>query len=197
MAIQFLCAACRQPIEVDDEAANQVVTCPYCRKVVTAPAVSDATVNRGIPDARTPIGPEPATILPPPLPASGNRIGWVALACTTVMILCAVIAMGMWVSVLRNEGLLDQPDQAKLKEFMEQQQKHPSPAVMRTGNLMCISFLFGLTSSILGIFGVVGNRRPKWPAVTSLIVCSLLILGLCVAFAIGIAAVPRGGMGAG
>jgi hypothetical protein len=31
MAIQFFCVACRQPIEVDDNMANQAVTCPYCR----------------------------------------------------------------------------------------------------------------------------------------------------------------------
>lgn len=193
MAIQFLCAACRQPIEVDDEAANQVVTCPYCRKVVTAPANSDTSVHRGIPDARSTPEPAMGQIMPPLVPTLGNRVGWAALACTTVMILCGIIAMGMWLSVLRHEGLLDQPDQAKLKEFMEQQQKSPGPAIRRTGNLMCISILFGLISLPLGIMGVVGNRRPKWPAVTSLIVCGLLVLLMCVAFAIGIAAIPRGG----
>lgn len=40
MAIRFQCAACSQPIEVDDEWASRAVTCPYCRKAVTAPTES-------------------------------------------------------------------------------------------------------------------------------------------------------------
>ena len=40
MAIQFMCSACSQPIEVDDEWASRLVACPYCRKTVTAPAAS-------------------------------------------------------------------------------------------------------------------------------------------------------------
>jgi len=40
MAIRFQCAACSQPIEVDDEWASKAVTCPYCRKAVTAPPES-------------------------------------------------------------------------------------------------------------------------------------------------------------
>ncbi|UCF34069.1 MAG: hypothetical protein JSV78_01940 [Phycisphaerales bacterium] len=40
MAIRFHCAACNQPIEVDDEWALRTVACPYCRKTVTAPAES-------------------------------------------------------------------------------------------------------------------------------------------------------------
>jgi hypothetical protein len=41
MAIRFACPSCRQPIEVDDNWANQSVGCPYCKKVVTAPAQSE------------------------------------------------------------------------------------------------------------------------------------------------------------
>jgi hypothetical protein len=40
MAIRFQCASCRQPIEVDDELAQRLVACPYCRKTITAPAES-------------------------------------------------------------------------------------------------------------------------------------------------------------
>lgn len=40
MSIQFTCTGCRQPIEVDNEWANQTVMCPYCRYVQNAPAES-------------------------------------------------------------------------------------------------------------------------------------------------------------
>lgn len=40
MAIRFQCAACSQPIEVDDDWAQRAVACPYCRKTITAPSES-------------------------------------------------------------------------------------------------------------------------------------------------------------
>jgi len=197
MAIQFLCAACGQPIEVDDEAANQVVTCPYCRKVVTAPATSDTTVNRGIPDARTSIEPGPENLVPASPVASGNRIGWAALACVTVMILCIIIAMAMQFSLFKSEGLLDQPNAEKIKQFVEEQQKHPGPATLRIANLSYISFFFGLLSFVMGIIGVIGNRRPKWPAIITLVICTLLILFMCIVLWIAASSAARRGMGAG
>ena len=40
MSIQFLCPACSQPIEIDDEWSARPVACPYCRKTITAPESS-------------------------------------------------------------------------------------------------------------------------------------------------------------
>ncbi len=37
MAIQFNCERCRNPIEVDDQYADQMATCPYCSTVVRVP----------------------------------------------------------------------------------------------------------------------------------------------------------------
>lgn len=37
MAIQFRCVGCNQPIEVDDDFANQQAECPYCHRVITVP----------------------------------------------------------------------------------------------------------------------------------------------------------------
>lgn len=51
MAIRFLCAACSQPIEVDDGWASRLVACPYCRKTVTAPSQSTLTDFSAIPVA--------------------------------------------------------------------------------------------------------------------------------------------------
>ena len=79
MAIQFACPACQQPIEVDDEWASQTVSCPYCRRIVRAPAESTlqfSTVPAASqPSARTPSG--AADTFPPP---SAPPIGRTAAA---------------------------------------------------------------------------------------------------------------------
>lgn len=64
MAIRFACPSCAQPIEVDDEWAGQSVGCPYCKKVVTAPAGSIWPADR-IPVA-TPLSPSPEPVQPAP-----------------------------------------------------------------------------------------------------------------------------------
>ena len=51
MAIRFQCAACGQPIEIDDEWALKAVACPYCRKTITAPAESTLADPTHIPVA--------------------------------------------------------------------------------------------------------------------------------------------------
>jgi len=73
MAIQFACPACQQPIEVDDEWADQTVSCPYCRRVVRAPAQSTLQLS-AIPPASQPASGPPDLPLadvgpvPPPPP---------------------------------------------------------------------------------------------------------------------------------
>lgn len=51
MAIQFTCSKCQNPIEVDDEFANQMATCPYCRAVLKVPSISTLDDQQPI-DAR-------------------------------------------------------------------------------------------------------------------------------------------------
>ena len=51
MVIRFHCASCSQPIEVDAEWALKAVSCPYCRKTVTAPAESQIDDVSRIPTA--------------------------------------------------------------------------------------------------------------------------------------------------
>jgi hypothetical protein len=79
MAIQFACPACQQPIEVDDEWADQTVSCPYCRRVVRAPAQSTLQIGvipaasqpANTPADRAPVAPaamDPTSPLPPPPP---------------------------------------------------------------------------------------------------------------------------------
>lgn len=51
MVIRFHCASCSQPIEVDAEWALKAVSCPYCRKTVTAPVESQIDDVSRIPTA--------------------------------------------------------------------------------------------------------------------------------------------------
>jgi hypothetical protein len=67
MAIQFQCPSCGQPIEIDDEWAGQEVSCPFCRKVVTAPANSTWHATR-IPQAA------PLVLPPPPFGVPGDQL---------------------------------------------------------------------------------------------------------------------------
>jgi hypothetical protein len=195
MAIQFLCAACRQPIEVDAEAANQVVTCPYCRKVVTAPPISDPSFQSGAAAARSasePVGgfsvPQVAAIQP------GNRLAWFSLGCATVMVLCLCIFLGMAMNMLKNQGLLNKDtDPAKIREFMMEQQKSPSPAVVRINNLSFMLPFFGIVGVVTGIMGVAGRRHPKWPAIVSLVVCGGFLLLMCIISAMALAAAQGAG----
>jgi len=73
MAIQFQCSACRQPIEVDDQFANQQAVCPFCRKVITVPASSSLAAG-SIPEAR------PSDLAgvgsPPPVPMPQDPPSW-------------------------------------------------------------------------------------------------------------------------
>lgn len=94
MAIQFQCAFCKQPIEIDDEFASSAVGCPYCKKTVTAPAGSTLDTPPHIPTASAAGNPSPdaeavgggARATPA---ASPNTIAIVAfaLACTVLVAL--------------------------------------------------------------------------------------------------------------
>ncbi|GIK15057.1 MAG: hypothetical protein BroJett003_00210 [Planctomycetota bacterium] len=64
MAIRFLCPSCRQPIETDDEWAEKLVACPFCRATVCAPTLST-------------LGPiEAATDVPGARPAWSPDVPW-------------------------------------------------------------------------------------------------------------------------
>jgi hypothetical protein len=59
MPIQFQCPGCTEPIEVDAEWALKPVTCPYCRRTVTAPAESTLPDPTRMPVAQPLSGPPP------------------------------------------------------------------------------------------------------------------------------------------
>ncbi|MGQ9651572.1 MAG: DUF7560 family zinc ribbon protein [Phycisphaerae bacterium] len=101
MAIRFVCPSCRQPIEVDDEWAGQSVGCPYCRKVITAPAMSSWPSDQ-IPMAN-PLREPPGPVMPPPgypvgPPAqAASAAPWaltMAITCSLLSIFAAIVWSG-------------------------------------------------------------------------------------------------------
>ena len=51
MSIQFKCAKCSNPVEVDDPLAGQLATCPFCHTVIQVPAASTLDLAQ-LPQAR-------------------------------------------------------------------------------------------------------------------------------------------------
>lgn len=194
MAIQFFCAACHQPIEVDDDAANQSVTCPYCRKVVTAPFSSDPSVRMpggGALREAGPLGdaPRPAaageTLSPltsgtamPPLPAGRNTIGWVSFVfaiLSVVSLVATTIVYGSWIA---SEGIKTASElQKRLSEIQSSGQA--PPAVMTASGMACLGIVAYLAALVTGIVGIVNKKKPRWPAIAAVMVVAGSILLLC------------------
>lgn len=176
MAIQFFCVACRQPIEVDDGMANQTVTCPYCRKVVTAPAATDGAIQENPPiaspsDASQVPGPMPYA---PQAPQGTNILSWVSLVCISVALVMLVIVFGVQLSIYKGLPPNTTPQEASKLVNAELQNR---PGIW----LLSIigSCAAPLLSVICGIIALVRRRPPRWPAITALVICGMLTLIVC------------------
>lgn len=193
MAIQFFCAACHQPIEVDDDAANQSVTCPYCRKVVTAPFSSDPSVRMpggGAMREAGPLGDAPqmsadGSLSPltygtamPQRPVGRNTIGWVALVfaiLSVVSVIATTVVYGSWIA---SEGIKTTAElQKRLSEIQSSGQA--PPAVMTASGMACLGIVAYLAALVTGIVGIVNKKKPRWPAIAAVIVVAGSILLLC------------------
>lgn len=178
MAIQFFCVACSQPIEVDDELANQAVTCPYCRKVVAAPAASDATIQRQPAQARAtgPGQPQegPFASQPPSVPRGTNVLSWVALACLSFALVAVAIFGGFLISIMRGQDT-SQMEQAELNKLLQTE-------LMSRPGLQMLSMVGFCGAPIVGVIcaviALVKRTPPRWPAVVSLSILSLFLLCL-------------------
>lgn len=198
MAIRFQCAACSEPIEVDDQWARQVVRCPYCQRTVTAPAESTLPAIDQIPVANAvttqkPVGPVgnvgPIGALPPqpPPPTATNRSAVAAL----ILAFLAVGFLFLAISTLSNHKL----EMGELSERITEagkSGKSPMSAVMdymeSQGGQMpgwlatFVMFEFASLGAWLAaiVFGIIGLFRPvrRGMAALALIICG----GLCVLF---------------
>jgi hypothetical protein len=188
MAIQFLCSACGQPVEVDDDMANLTVTCPYCRKVVTTPTQSTLTAR---PDA-TAVGPLPPGIGPVPQPFAPvltppprrSVLGWVALACSAGCILASMYAAVTAYSLVKDldPKTLQTPDGQKIIQERLQGRRD----VQIAGTLgPCV---FPLAGMVCAIIALAIGARPRWPAITALCLLGAMILVSCAGIMIQAAA---------
>ncbi|MFQ5422529.1 MAG: hypothetical protein ACE5F9_00960 [Phycisphaerae bacterium] len=180
MAIQFACTACGQPIEVDDELADQVVTCPFCRKTVTAPSQSNlAPGPHPAPSESTPAMPyAPQDPVAAAVPAGTNRFSWIALGCVGVSIVCMIVLSVVVGSIMQDIGPIDDPKElsSRLKEEIQGNSAAPI--------LSLISILGACAFPLAGVvFAVVALARrtpPRWPAITALCLVGGLVLLLCI-----------------
>jgi len=186
MPIQFHCPGCGQPIEVDDDAANQPVTCPYCRRTSTAPAAtalnfdprprpaesqtarfSSPQPQRNYPTAAAPgVGPI----------SEGNKLAWWSLGLVTTCILLMIPIMTIMVSV-RNQIPTTQDAVKDAENVSATLKEHVGFQVLSTA----AGCVLPLAAIVLAVFALLGDRKPKWPAYTALGIMGGSILLMCLA----------------
>ena len=196
MPIQFNCPQCNSPIEVDDEFAEQMATCPYCQAIVHAPpqttlARPAAAADMDDPQAAASSG--GAVHLPslPGSPAGAARVqhpdqvrrarswGNYALALTILALLCLGVEMVAIISVVLHEvpGIgTSQPS----PESIERMQKVLDEALGRRSWLMALHWgflLFAVTSVILAAASL--SRARTWQGVIALTIGGLLLCCQC------------------
>lgn len=172
MAIRFQCAACGQPIEVDDDLAESVVGCPYCHKTVTAPVQSMLSQPSDMPVA-TPLGPADSLSQPTALqeqsgaPPRGNTLAVVGFSLACLLILVQVVSFGIaarhgpefeeFVREVDNAGPEYSDKLSAVKDFMSRS-GGSFPGWMIGFVLFQLAALMLCVSSI--ICSVVALRRP-------------------------------------
>lgn len=116
MPIRFRCASCGQPIEVDDEHAQRLVACPYCRKTITAPAQSTLPDSETVPTASPLRGlhPMPGGQFPlPPVSVYSPGGSTNKLAVVAFVLACSLIGWLIAATVIASNHLLELEEIAK------------------------------------------------------------------------------------
>jgi DNA-directed RNA polymerase subunit RPC12/RpoP len=178
MAIRFHCSGCGQPIEVDDEHAEQAAECPYCQRVVTVPAKSTLDTHE-LPRAReVPVPPAP----PPPLhvgqvvmphAAAARSFGNYGLICTALALLCLIAQMAVFAPLIleqfeesaRNPGA--PANSNRLNEAM-QEKVESTPWLL---GLSCGLPFFALVGFVMGLVGIIQSRAREWRGWVSAGIC--------------------------
>jgi len=193
MAIQFQCAGCGQPIEIDDVWAGKTVACPYCRRTITAPLTSTLTDVGRIPTASplSVVGTAAVPYAPMAFKAENSN----PLARTAFVLSC--VMLGCWVST----WAVAAAHPTELAEVGRQVQESGSGAVIQSflrsgqppgwmvaiGLLEMGGLLTGMASLVCAVLAL---RRPvrRLPAVLALIACGVvmfvMVAGLLMAAAV-------------
>jgi DNA-directed RNA polymerase subunit RPC12/RpoP len=190
MAIQFRCAQCGHPIEVDEQHAGQTAACPYCRHVMSVPQQSTYQPDAAVParplDAREPIigsalpAGEQAGIPLSPRQQAARRFGGYALSC--MLLALALFAIGVTRSMLVLRGSASiwtatQPTAEQMRDFEHQiRQVGTDPWVAMPG-YGCL--LFALVGLVLGIVSLTQAVSGNWRGLVTVIVCGLFFLCQC------------------
>jgi DNA-directed RNA polymerase subunit RPC12/RpoP len=196
MAIQFRCAQCGHPIEVDDPHAGQTAACPYCRHVMSVPQQSTYQPDAAVPArplgdaAGSPSDTGPPPGMPPPeRPLSATdtarqraarTFGGYALSCMLLAIALFAIGITRSALLLRGSGVTLVTSQPSPEQFsdLERQMRQigadPWFAIPVYGGLF-----FALTGLVLGIVSLTQGISGNWRGLVAVIVCSLFFLCLC------------------
>jgi len=181
MAIQFQCAFCKQPIEVDDEYASRAVGCPYCKKTVNAPDCSTLGDKPYVPMA-SPASRPGSPISPAPLnaPRSRNTIAVVAFA-----LACALIVLMFLNAAVLGPHMLEFQDLATrfekagpnlknqldaMNEFLSERGGVPPTWLVVASCLQLLVWVDWLAALVCGLIAV--SRVPRRGlAIATLAIC--------------------------
>ncbi len=191
MALQFNCSSCGRPIEVDDELARRQVTCPYCRRVVTAPAADSAGVAAEGPAVISGSDAALAPMMPAAEDGPAPPTNWpatVALLCAAGTVLCFAAA-SVIVARIAFDVAPDGDITTHQSEIQERFLHHPAAVLLELGVLV-----FALGGLVLSIIGLRRGPSRKWQALVGLAVCGLITAYGCV---VTIASVLAGGSAGG
>lgn len=180
MAIQFLCAGCQQPIEVDEEFAGKAAACPYCQRVVTVPAAS--TYSAATASAR-PVAPGSGGAFPPvpghdPRLARAKRLGSFGLVCAGLLAATLVTIFATSFSIampLLRANPASQPTQEQLVEALQRSGKLPLVNI-----LVYASILLALVGGALSVASL--SSRANWRGAVALLICAPVALCFCAGF---------------
>lgn len=192
MPIQFRCSQCDQPIEVDDAYARQAVTCPYCRRVITAPDQSTLTTGE-IPTARpggvdpraavaysqagAPDLPYPASfqvLAENPARVSARTFGNAALVCSALALLM-FFGLIVWGAVTAMQYYKDHGEPPSNTEAQKYIEETANPAVIVGAT--CGSVVFAVAGLVLAIISLSHAAGGNWRGWVALAITSLLLLG--------------------
>ncbi len=210
MVIRFHCASCSQPIEVDAEWSLKAVSCPYCRKTVTAPAESQIddvsriptaapAVKTAMPDEATgrSLSPDPRFGVTPVVGGvqrNGAAMAAFILACA----LSACILSSLIVYRSHGAELLDV--QQRTDELIQQGNNAMASAqqawldyydgelpgwLMATSFLMMVAFALWAGTLVCAIIGVLRPYRRRY-AVFALGVVALSPCFMCGGMVVGL-----------
>ena len=197
MAIQFPCASCGQPIEIDDEWGGKTVACPFCHSRINAPLESQLAETEQVPTA-APVTPGVAQTDSSVVPADSvgvperNRLAVVA-AILAGLALIGLLTFNRIVAAHQEElqqvqnrtfELMDEgtgmfvASQKASMEVYEDNGGVPPNWILALGLVMALSGLVWLAALICGIFAV---RKPfhRQYAVAALVACGISPVIFC------------------